>query len=49
MNKMVYFDKYCQTCKDKDIDESKDPCNECLSQPYNNDTHEPVCYKEQKK
>lgn len=49
MNKMVYFDQYCKTCKDKDTKESKDPCNECLSNPFNDDTHEPIYYREQKK
>ena len=27
--KEVYFDKYCKTCKYSDVDDVKDPCNEC--------------------
>lgn len=44
--KMVYFDKYCPICKHEKTNESKDPCNECLSNPVNKNTHEPVMWKE---
>lgn len=29
--KETRFDIYCKTCKYKDLDEVKDPCNECLA------------------
>lgn len=44
--KQVWFDKYCSTCQNAALDESKDPCNECLTYPVNTNTHVPVLYKE---
>lgn len=40
--KEVYFNQYCATCKNKDLDEKKDPCFECLSEPMNLYSHKPV-------
>lgn len=37
----VYFDKYCQTCKYKDVEEKELPCRDCLYEPYNYDSHKP--------
>lgn len=48
VNKEVLFGKYCDSCEYKDLDEVKDPCNECLSKPYNTYSHKPVNYKEKK-
>ena len=45
--KEVYFDKYCKTCKYSDVDDVKDPCNECLDEPYNYQTEKPVKFKEE--
>lgn len=42
----VYFDKYCKTCKYKDLEEVKDPCNDCLDHPVNLYTHKPVRWEE---
>lgn len=47
--KEVYFKKYCQTCKNKDVKESDNPCDECLSQPVNLYSHKPVNYISVKK
>ena len=44
--KEVYYDKYCETCKYADMDDTKDPCNECLGEPTNLHSHKPVKYKE---
>ena len=46
--KEVYFDQYCKTCKDEKTPESKDPCNECLTNSENVDSHKPVNWKEKK-
>lgn len=43
--KEVYFNGYCDTCKYKNIKSTSDPCNECLSSPFNVNTHEPVMYE----
>lgn len=40
----VYFHEYCKTCVNKDLDETKDPCDECLSEPTNNNSHKPIKY-----
>lgn len=33
--KEVYFDQYCKSCKHHGLEESKDPCNDCLAEPSN--------------
>lgn len=43
---MVEFDEYCKTCKHKDTDGFKDPCNECLENPVNTQSKKPVNYEE---
>ena len=42
--KEVYFNEYCDTCKYSDVDDVKDPCNECLGEPANLHSHKPVYY-----
>lgn len=42
IEKEVYFDKYCETCKHKDVPMTEDPCDECLSNPTNTYSHKPV-------
>lgn len=44
--KEVYFNEYCETCKYKDLEESEEPCNECLTNPVNEHSHKPVKYEE---
>ena len=44
--KEVYFDQYCKTCKYFDVENIKDPCNECLGEPSNLHSHKPVNYEE---
>lgn len=44
--KEVYFDQYCQTCKHKDLKESEEPCNECLTETVNLYSHKPVKWEE---
>lgn len=41
--KEVYFDIYCKKCKNYKKPESEEPCNECLTNPYNK-SHVPVNY-----
>ena len=43
--KEVYFHEYCKTCKYKDKEDWDDPCNDCLAQGYNYDSHKPVEYQ----
>lgn len=44
--KEVYFHKYCKSCKHKKAAETDKPCDECLGEPINLDTHRPVYYEE---
>lgn len=43
--KEVYFHEYCKTCKNKKVESIEEPCNECLSEPTNLNTHRPVNYE----
>lgn len=47
--KIVDFEKYCKTCEHRDLNESEDPCFDCLDEPTNLNSHKPVYYKEKKK
>lgn len=40
-NKEVRFDIYCQTCKHWNLNEVKDPCNECLEVAMREGTEKP--------
>jgi hypothetical protein len=46
--KEVYFSEWCNKCKHAKDEEWKDPCNTCLAEPYNYDTHRPTKYEEAK-
>lgn len=47
--KEVNFNKYCKTCDYKGMEEKCDPCNDCLAEPTNTNSEEPVYWKEAKK
>ena len=45
--KEVDFHKYCALCKYDNSDkkeEDEDPCNECLCQGWNENSHNPISY-----
>lgn len=44
--KEVFFDMYCKTCKYYEQASYLHPCNDCLNNPYNEDSHKPVNWKE---
>lgn len=44
--KEVYFADWCKTCKYGHLEEYKEPCEECISQPWNENSHKPIKYKE---
>lgn len=46
--KEVYFDQYCKTCKHKKVEESEDPCHDCLNEPVNLNSHKPVKWESAK-
>ena len=43
--KEVYFHEYCKSCKHEKVKDKDEPCNECLSEPTNLDSHKPVKYE----
>jgi hypothetical protein len=54
--KEVYYDMYCGNCKyfkKKEIDPKygheyeNEKCEECLSQPYNEDSHKPINFEKE--
>lgn len=47
--KEVYFDQYCKSCKHNGLKESKDPCNDCLAEPSNTNSHKPMNYESKNK
>lgn len=44
--KEVWFDVYCQQCKNYEKSESEDPCWECLNQGWNEDSHKPIRFED---
>lgn len=46
--KIVEYDKWCESCKHYKLEESEDPCHDCLADPFNNDSHKPVNWEENK-
>lgn len=47
--KEVYFDQYCKSCEHEKVKDVEDPCNECLDNPMNLNSHKPVNWKEKAK
>ena len=45
-NKIVNFSIYCVDCKHINKDETEEPCDSCLSEPVNQNTHKPVKFEE---
>ena len=39
--KFVEFDIYCKRCKYSKVNETEEPCNECLNIPQRVNTHVP--------
>ena len=44
VTKEVYYYKYCPLCKYNKVEETDDPCNDCLAHGSNENTHKPVRY-----
>jgi hypothetical protein len=41
-HKIVDYHTWCQKCKHQKLDETKEPCNECLSYPINLNSTKPI-------
>ena len=44
--KEVFFGEYCKTCIHKDKTEDQNPCDICLEEPVNLNSHKPVQWEE---
>ena len=49
IEKIVEYEKYCDKCKHKDVNEVKDPCHECLENPTNIHSKKPINFEEKDK
>ena len=38
---IVEFDKYCESCKHKNVPEADSPCDECLEIPARDESRKP--------
>lgn len=47
-DKFVYFSDWCNMCEHFKDNETDDYCNECLTEPVNVDSHQPVGFNEKK-
>ena len=43
--KFVEYEKWCKTCVHMDLDESEDPCHDCLQTPVNTYSSRPYYYE----
>lgn len=43
--KEVHFHEYCKSCKHKNIKNTEEPCDKCLGEPTNLNSHKPVKYE----
>lgn len=41
----VNFFEYCKTCAHENVEEWECPCDECLANCFNYDSHKPVNWK----
>lgn len=46
--KIVEYWKFCEHCKYWDTKANDEPCEECLSNPVNDNSHKPVKWEEKK-
>lgn len=46
--KEVYYNKHCKTCKHLAKEEWEEPCNQCLTQGWNIDSHKPTKWEARK-
>ena len=44
--KEVEFWKYCEKCKHYEVEDVKDPCNDCLDETVNLHSTKPVYFEE---
>lgn len=45
-DKFVLFNKWCKHCVHSEKKENEEPCDHCLEEPINTDSHKPVLFKQ---
>lgn len=48
-DKEVLFSMYCPKCRHAKCADSENPCDECLANPVNQNSHKPIFFKEKEK
>jgi len=43
--KEVYFAQYCSKCKFGPLEEHQDPCDDCIEQGWNENSHKPIKFE----
>jgi len=46
MQKEVDYNLYCACCVNYSKDEGDDPCNACLTESTNEDSHKPIYFRQ---
>ena len=46
MKHIVKFETWCNKCKHREVEESGDPCNDCLAEPFNDDSRKPTFWED---
>lgn len=44
--KEVFYSEYCLRCEHYHKSDQEEPCDSCLEQPFNYDSHKPINFKE---
>ena len=44
--KEVFYSEYCLRCEHYPKSDQEEPCDSCLEQPFNYDSHKPINFKE---
>lgn len=44
--KEVEYDKWCKNCRYEQLEETDDPCYDCMGEPVNLYSHKPVKWEE---
>lgn len=47
--KEVYFERYCPLCIYSSYPETVEPCDDCIAQSVNEDSHKPLYFKKRTK
>ena len=46
MEHFVDFKQWCPLCRNAGTDENKEPCEECVTYPVNDDSRKPIRFEE---